>query len=227
MPLSACPAADNCGTLSNGCGGTLVCGTACTAPKTCGGGGIPNVCGCTPLSTCPTAANCGTLSDGCGGTLVCGTACTAPEICGGGGFPNVCGVAGAVCLGRWAIEANGDTVLDTMTGITWQAGDSVQDGTGTLTETAGVTYCSSLGLDGGGWTFPTLSQLQGLELTTIDSVSGCYISGCAFPGSCAFYWTYTFDDSDAGSGFAWRVPFTIGGASVGAVTSSYRVRCMR
>lgn len=44
----------NCGTISNGCGGTIVCG-ACSGSFTCGGGGIPNVCGsggggggCTP-----------------------------------------------------------------------------------------------------------------------------------------------------------------------------------
>ena len=35
-----------CGPASNGCGGTLSCGT-CTAPTACGGGGKPGVCGCT------------------------------------------------------------------------------------------------------------------------------------------------------------------------------------
>jgi hypothetical protein len=34
----------NCGTAGDGCGGTLNCG-ACTAPATCGGGGMTNVCG--------------------------------------------------------------------------------------------------------------------------------------------------------------------------------------
>jgi hypothetical protein len=34
----------NCGSISDGCGGTLTCGS-CTAPATCGGGGTPNVCG--------------------------------------------------------------------------------------------------------------------------------------------------------------------------------------
>jgi hypothetical protein len=34
----------NCGTINDGCGGTLLCGT-CTAPGTCGGGGVWNVCG--------------------------------------------------------------------------------------------------------------------------------------------------------------------------------------
>ena len=34
----------NCGAASDGCGGTLQCGT-CTAPETCLGGGIPGQCG--------------------------------------------------------------------------------------------------------------------------------------------------------------------------------------
>ncbi len=43
-PLTACPAADNCGTISDGCTGTLNCGT-CSGSQTCGGGGTSNVCG--------------------------------------------------------------------------------------------------------------------------------------------------------------------------------------
>lgn len=34
----------NCGSAGDGCGGTLQCGT-CSAPATCGGGGVANVCG--------------------------------------------------------------------------------------------------------------------------------------------------------------------------------------
>jgi hypothetical protein len=34
----------NCGSISDGCGHTLACGT-CTTPATCGGGGVSNVCG--------------------------------------------------------------------------------------------------------------------------------------------------------------------------------------
>ncbi len=35
----------NCGTIFDGCGGTISCGS-CSAPATCGGGGQANVCGC-------------------------------------------------------------------------------------------------------------------------------------------------------------------------------------
>jgi len=80
----------NCGAIPNSCGGTLTCGT-CTAPQSCGGGAVANVCGCTPTTCAAAGKSCGTISDGCGGTLNCGV-CTAPNLCGGGGVANVCGV---------------------------------------------------------------------------------------------------------------------------------------
>src|SRR5207249_2342423 len=44
VPTTCAAQAKNCGTIPNGCGGTLTCGV-CTAPQTCGGGGVANVCG--------------------------------------------------------------------------------------------------------------------------------------------------------------------------------------
>jgi glycine cleavage system regulatory protein len=42
---TTCAAQDkNCGSLADGCGGTLSCGS-CVSPQTCGGAGTPNVCG--------------------------------------------------------------------------------------------------------------------------------------------------------------------------------------
>jgi hypothetical protein len=40
-----CRASIDCGTISDGCGGTIACGATCTSGQTCGGGGTPNVCG--------------------------------------------------------------------------------------------------------------------------------------------------------------------------------------
>jgi MYXO-CTERM domain-containing protein len=80
-PKTACPAGDDCGTVSDGCGGTIACGS-CTAPQTCGGGGTSNHCGCTPATSCPTGDACGTASDGCGGMITCGT-CGAGQTCSG------------------------------------------------------------------------------------------------------------------------------------------------
>ncbi|WP_407755796.1 hypothetical protein [Archangium sp.] len=57
--------------MLNGCAEPLDCGT-CTAPQTCGGGGTPNVCGCTPTTCAASGASCGVIPDGCGGTIDCG-----------------------------------------------------------------------------------------------------------------------------------------------------------
>ena len=52
-PTTCAVQGKNCGTISDGCGGTLVCGS-CTAPQTCGGAGVANVCGLSPAPA-PTA----------------------------------------------------------------------------------------------------------------------------------------------------------------------------
>lgn len=44
VPVTCSSQGKNCGSLSDGCGGTLDCGS-CAAPATCGGSGIANVCG--------------------------------------------------------------------------------------------------------------------------------------------------------------------------------------
>jgi hypothetical protein len=90
-PVATACSGKNCGTVSNGCGGTYNCGT-CAAPQSCAGGGTPNVCGCTntPVATACSGKNCGVVPNGCGGTYNCGT-CSSPQSCAGGGTPNVCG----------------------------------------------------------------------------------------------------------------------------------------
>jgi hypothetical protein len=98
-----------CGTISNGCGGTVDCnpsdGPACPQGQSCGGGGVPNQCGtptCTAL-TCeeanPDGSICGAIPDGCGGLIEgCGQECEAPESCGGGGMPGECGYSENPCI---------------------------------------------------------------------------------------------------------------------------------
>ncbi|MBI2394510.1 MAG: SUMF1/EgtB/PvdO family nonheme iron enzyme [Deltaproteobacteria bacterium] len=83
-----------CGTILDGCGGSLNCG-ACTAPSVCGklsNGSASGRC-CLPTTCASLGKNCGSIPDGCGGTLSCGTCDGAwPQTCGGGGAgPNVCG----------------------------------------------------------------------------------------------------------------------------------------
>ncbi len=64
----------DCGSVPDGCGGTLDCGT-CTGGQVCGAV-TANVCGaCTPKTCTQLGAACGVVGDGCGGTVDCG-ACT-------------------------------------------------------------------------------------------------------------------------------------------------------
>jgi hypothetical protein len=100
----------NCGSISDGCGGTVDCGD-CESPYECGGRGTPNRCQlpCERL-TCESAhRDCGTLSDGCGGELDCG-GCTSPEACGGSGVPNLCGCTPTTTCA--SIGAECGTVMD-------------------------------------------------------------------------------------------------------------------
>ena len=66
-----------CGSIPDGCGTALECGT-CESGLTCGAAG-PNQCGegeCTPTTCQQTGAECGSVSDGCGNVLDCGTCAT-------------------------------------------------------------------------------------------------------------------------------------------------------
>jgi hypothetical protein len=91
----------NCGTISDGCGGTLNCGT-CSSPQSCGGGGSVNVCGCTPMTCASQGFGCGSVPNGCGGTLNCGTCpsgqvCNIYNQCGAPCVPSTCAQIGANC----------------------------------------------------------------------------------------------------------------------------------
>ncbi len=86
----------DCGPVADGCGGLIECGT-CTAPASCGGGGIASKCGgttgCVPKTCTDLGAKCGPQGDGCGKAIDCGT-CPTGETCGGAGILNTCGKPG-------------------------------------------------------------------------------------------------------------------------------------
>jgi hypothetical protein len=100
-----------CGMIGDGCGRAVDCGASCTAPETCGGTGVANLCGapgCTP-ATCsfPGGQYCGEVGDGCGHALDCG-GCAAGSTCDAqkhlcipaGCAPSMaCGAAGATYCG--------------------------------------------------------------------------------------------------------------------------------
>jgi hypothetical protein len=94
VPAKTCPAGQDCGYATDGCGGLVACGT-CPNGQFCGVGQppVPNKCGnitCTPATTCPAAQQCGYASDGCNGVVNCGM-CPAGQTCNGG----TCGGSGS------------------------------------------------------------------------------------------------------------------------------------
>ena len=98
-PSATTCAGGHCGPTTNNCGKTVQCSTTCSGTaQTCGGGGTPNLCGCTDSSEC--TGHCGTLTDKCGKSVQCSTTCTGTgQTCGGGGTANVCGCA-PNCTGK-------------------------------------------------------------------------------------------------------------------------------
>ena len=104
-----------CGTISDGCGDTVECGS-CPPGEVCGGGGTPNVCsgGCQPLTCAEHDAECGIVDDGCGSTLDCGD-CPQGTSCGATGTPNQCDCDALSCTDHGAecgvvSDGCGDTV---------------------------------------------------------------------------------------------------------------------
>jgi MYXO-CTERM domain-containing protein len=137
MPLTTCPSPDNCGTMPDGCGGTLTCSPGCTAPQTCGGGGTPNVCGCMGAMTCPAGMTCGTAPDGCGGMVTCGT-CGAGQSC----VNNAC-VAGPPAADAGPGGSNDGGVAAHDAGHA--AGDSGSTGNGDTAGNGGSCGCRTAG----------------------------------------------------------------------------------
>jgi len=80
----------NCGTHSDGCGGTISCGTCSTG--TC----VNGKC-CTPDTCAGKGYECGTHSDGCGGTISCGTCSTGACVNGKCCTPDTCAGKGLSC----------------------------------------------------------------------------------------------------------------------------------
>jgi peptidoglycan/xylan/chitin deacetylase (PgdA/CDA1 family) len=90
-PTTCSAQGKNCGSISDGCGGTLNCG-ACPSGQTCSSANVCQV-SCTPTTCSAQGKNCGSISDGCGGTLNCG-ACASGQTCSSA---NVCQASGGTC----------------------------------------------------------------------------------------------------------------------------------
>jgi hypothetical protein len=126
-PASTTCAGKDCGTAVNNCGQNVTCGpeTCSGTGETCGGGGVPNVCGCTDDGTACAGKDCGDTVNNCGQTVNCGTCTGTGQTCGGGGIPGVCGCTddGTACSDKecgYATNNCGATVFcgDCGTGLT-------------------------------------------------------------------------------------------------------------
>jgi hypothetical protein len=98
VPTTCAAQGKNCGSIPNGCGGTLICGS-CAAGTVCS----TNVCvvSCTPTTCAAQGKDCGNIPDGCGGTLICGscaagTVCSA-NVCAASCTPTTCAIQGKNC----------------------------------------------------------------------------------------------------------------------------------
>ncbi len=164
-----------CGTIGNGCGGSLVCSTNCGSGKVCNttSGLCKGDSSCTPLTACTngTAYNyCGTVGDGCGGSLVCGADCAAGQVCdtttglckgnpatctpmascANGTAYNYCGTVGDGCGGGLVCGADcaAGQVCDTGTGLC--KGDGTCTPRTVCTNGTDFNYCGTIGNGCGG-----------------------------------------------------------------------------
>ena len=111
------------------------------------------------------------------------------------------------------------TVKDNVTGLIWQR---AQAGT-TMSQTAAISYCTSLSLNGFTFRLPTVRELSSLVNWGNFNPS---IDPIAFPNTTAnLFWSSTPYQPSPTS--AWFVYFGSGGVGSNSVTSSYYVRCAR
>ncbi len=161
----------NCGTLPDGCDGTLACGE-CPVGQTCGAAG-PNLCGegeCTPTTCVQAGAECGSISDGCGNLLDCG-GCPSGETCGAI-TANQCGI---ICVPTTCDEQNAEcgSISDGCSG-------TLDCGACSAGETCGAQAPNQCGE---GACVPTTCAAEGAQCGSIpDGCSGTLDCGECGPG---------------------------------------------
>lgn len=122
-------------------------------------------------------------------------------------------------LGRYTVST--DTVVDTVTGLTWQRAPAPS----TYTWDAAKTYCASLSLGGialGGWRLPRRLELE----STVDfGATKPSIDIVAFPNTpAAKFWSSSpaIDNSTV----AWLVSFSDGNSTRTLTSDGISVRCV-
>jgi hypothetical protein len=190
-PLTCQQQNTSCGPAGDGCGGQLNCGT-CTAPLTCGGGGVAGQCGapdggaCTAQTCAQQGLQCGQTGDGCGNVLNCGT-CSSPATCSAGQC--VVPEAGVGCV---------PTSCQQQSLACGQAGDgcgNVLD-CGTCASPAVCVGGTCAVPDGGGGCVPQSCVQQGLQCGQAGNGCGGAINcGACAPGSACIAGTCVSPDA--------------------------------
>ncbi len=112
------------------------------------------------------------------------------------------------------------TVLDTVTGLTWQ---QAVDPTAARPWTEARAHCAALALAGGGWRLPTMKELQSL---VDDARSNPAIDPTVFPDTPLDpFWTASTVTATPGS--SWRVSFVHGYTYDSRQDNPYLTRCVR
>jgi hypothetical protein len=166
-----------CGSIADGCGGTLTCGT-CPGGQSC----VSNVCqACVPTTCAAQGKTCGSIADGCGGTLTCGTCpggqscvsnvCQAPSSCtptvtgydrGKCGETAVYGGKLYKCVSQ-AVNVNGETAGCGVTGV----------------------YCSSIAPDNASWGTTAWTLVASCDATCTPTTCAAQGKTCgSIPNGC-------------------------------------------
>lgn len=199
-------------TPSAGPGGTISPNT----PKTAEQGAT------TTFSVTPDAGYIASVSGTCGGSLSGNTYTTNV-------ITESCTVIASFTHYRYRDNDNG-TVLDKATGLTWQMGENAikynwyqASGIYDATYNHSVqNVCGSLGLDGGGWRLPTLTELQSLVEVKFNPT----INTSFFPEAYAYnYWSSSTQGTNTYN--AWNVNFRKGVNVNNGKPYTYHVRCVR
>jgi hypothetical protein len=120
-PTTCAAAGAVCGSLADGCGGTLACGS-CASPLVCGGAGTPNQCGCST------------------GTIVCGGRCVSSSCIVGKIFDPVS--CSCVSSGIHVVSANNACSCSSPTGNMTEAVSAACNGTHNCVISLNSNKCS-------------------------------------------------------------------------------------
>ncbi len=208
-------AASACGSIDDGCGGTVTCST-CPTDKTCDS--TTHACVCKPITTCPAGLECGDVPDGCGSTFKC-PACTSGKTCNttSNKCETTCTPATSCTTGKCGTIDNG---CGTGT-ITCAACTSPQTcgGGGTTgicgctpTGTCGAKVCGTVP-DGCGGTINCGTLGGGCPSGTMCNSSGACV---CVPGTCGTHVCGTMPDGCGGT----LTCGTLGGACSGTLVCS-------